>query len=341
MKKVLFASFICLAVLGLAACTGNQNVNTHVSVKNSGTTSKSSTSSSSSSSSESSTSSQSSDSHQAYQNLLQELGQKPDYQTSQYAFYDINKDGTDELLIKNSDVITEVFALQNNQPVSILTSIVALQGGARSSFTILTDGTIIQDSWYSARPEVTSVAYTLENGTLKEVKKVTYDMRDQMKSAESLGISGQELDVNSLSWQDFATTSTASSEQAQPASTGMDINAIASGDFSSIAGTWQNAKGETLVFDKNGFASNDWSLSDIIILPVSTVNPDGPYLCAGANKASGEPVGSFFAIPAGSTGTPLVSRSNTTEDAVGLAIAQPGQMTAPGIEESAYYYKVK
>lgn len=252
MKKSLMAGLVCLAALGLAACTGNQKATTSATSKTSSTSSQSSASFSSSSSSESSTTSQSSDSHQAYQSLLQELGQKPDYQTSQYAFYDINKDGTDELLIENSPAITEVFALQNNQPVSILTSIVALQGGARSSFSILTDGTIVQTSWQSTRPEATAVAYTLENGTLKEGKTVTYDMTSQVKPAEALGLSGQELDANSLSWQDFATTSTPSSDQAQPASTGMDINAIASGDFSSIAGTWQNGRGATMVFTQSG-----------------------------------------------------------------------------------------
>ena len=46
-------------------------------------------------------------------------------------------------------------------------------------------------------------------------------------------------------------------DQAQPASTGMDINAIANGDFSSIAGTWQNSRGETMVFDKNGLVSDN------------------------------------------------------------------------------------
>ena len=37
---------------------------------------------------------------------------------------------------------------------------------------------------------------------------------------------------------------------------GMDVEAIAEGDFSSIAGTWKNGKGDVMVFDDNGLDSS-------------------------------------------------------------------------------------
>lgn len=97
-----------------------------------------------------------------------------------------------------------------------------------------------------------------------------------------------------------------------------------------------------MVFDKNGFASNDWSLSNMNILPVTEVYTDGAFLVASIKDNSGESIGSFIALPTGATGNPLInSRSNTSNDGIALVITQPGQMTTPAIEESAYYYKVK
>lgn len=40
-----------------------------------------------------------------------------------------------------------------------------------------------------------------------------------------------------------------------PTTSGMDINALANGDFSSIAGTWQDDLGNQLVFDANGLVT--------------------------------------------------------------------------------------
>ncbi|MGT2929187.1 DUF6287 domain-containing protein [Streptococcus dentasini] len=39
-------------------------------------------------------------------------------------------------------------------------------------------------------------------------------------------------------------------------SSSINVSAIANGDFSSVAGTWQNANGDTLVFDNNGLVSD-------------------------------------------------------------------------------------
>ena len=40
-----------------------------------------------------------------------------------------------------------------------------------------------------------------------------------------------------------------------PTTSGMDVNALANGDFSSIAGTWQDDLGNQLVFDANGLVT--------------------------------------------------------------------------------------
>lgn len=55
---------------------------------------------------------------------------------------------------------------------------------------------------------------------------------------------------------DSSTVSSSSSTEA-PVQTGMNIQAIQNGDYSSIAGTWQNASGDKLVFDQSGLISTD------------------------------------------------------------------------------------
>ncbi|MDU4854378.1 MAG: DUF6287 domain-containing protein [Clostridioides difficile] len=47
-----------------------------------------------------------------------------------------------------------------------------------------------------------------------------------------------------------------SSSKSDAKQSGMDINAIQKGDFSSIAGTWKNGRGDTLTFDNNGLVSD-------------------------------------------------------------------------------------
>ena len=44
----------------------------------------------------------------------------------------------------------------------------------------------------------------------------------------------------------------APSTSSKASSSGMDVDAIVAGDYSSIAGTWRNGKGNTLVFDQKG-----------------------------------------------------------------------------------------
>ncbi|WP_061908911.1 DUF6287 domain-containing protein [Streptococcus cristatus] len=46
-----------------------------------------------------------------------------------------------------------------------------------------------------------------------------------------------------------------SADSNTPTTSGMDVNALANGDFSSIAGTWQDDLGNQLVFDANGIVT--------------------------------------------------------------------------------------
>lgn len=84
-----------------------------------------------------------------------------------------------------------------------------------------------------------------------------------------------------------------------PTTSGMDVNALANGDFSSIAGTWQDDLGNQLVFDANGLVSHTYrgNESSDYTLTNSQVYEDkfGAFL----THKSGNQVASFTAIPKG------------------------------------------
>ena len=84
-----------------------------------------------------------------------------------------------------------------------------------------------------------------------------------------------------------------------PLTSGMDVNALANGDFSSIAGTWQDDLGNQLVFDANGLVSHTYrgNESSDYTLTNSQVYEDkfGAFL----THKSGNEVASFTAIPKG------------------------------------------
>ena len=84
-----------------------------------------------------------------------------------------------------------------------------------------------------------------------------------------------------------------------PTISGMDVNALANGDFSSIAGTWQDDLGNQLVFDANGLVSHTYrgNESSDYTLTNSQVY-EGKFGAFLAHK-SGNQVASFTAIPQG------------------------------------------
>lgn len=80
---------------------------------------------------------------------------------------------------------------------------------------------------------------------------------------------------------------------------GMDIQTLANGDYSSIAGTWQDDLGNQLVFDANGLLSHTYrgnESSDYTLVDGQIF--EGKYTAILANKA-GHHIASFTAIPKG------------------------------------------
>lgn len=183
----------------------------------------------------------------------------------QYAFYDINKDGQDELILRDQYTIIAIYTLQGDKPVPAKAGGVAGSGGERRILTIYDNGTFVYNNFHSPTPEAHATNYRITNdGKVEEIKQVDYDLQDTKDPAPLLGLENEkELDIESFDWKDLAPTSVAANSQSVPtiagdlapstnSQQGLDINQIQQGDFSTLAGTWRNSKGNELVIDENG-----------------------------------------------------------------------------------------
>ena len=131
----------------------------------------------------------------------------------------------------------------------------------------------------------------------------------------------ETLDYSTLTWQ-----SAFDAADAQ-----MDINAIQNKDYSSIAGTWQNAKGDVLTFDANGIVGdnltvdpfNNATVENGILSTSVSAAPTGSYMIKFA------PQGTFFI-----TDTLENEVSDVSKDRIWTG--QQYYYTDP----NAFYYKV-
>lgn len=168
----------------------------------------------------------------------------------------------------------------------------------------------------------------------KEASQVTSktSSTSQVSSSSTAGSSSSNS-VNSASSSQVASSSSqseqqqassesqASAEQAAPAqTTGMDINAIAAGDFSSVAGTWTNAQGDSVTFTAQGLQSSDM---DIYANGVSNGLANFTYAPRNANVGSA----ALTMVPAG---TPAQGGTVYSQDAIVI-----GQSLSA--EETPYY----
>ena len=195
-------------------------------------------------------------------------------ETIQYSFADINKDGKDELLIGSPEKVHVIYYLNNtDQPVFAISAGTSAKGGYLTDMKIYSDGTIYCQQFQRKRPEAKAETYEIKNGAFNQTQSVDFSMADTKDGTSLVGLSGASLfELGQESWKDFSdsndsqtTTNEAKNNSSSKESSttksdakqsGMDINAIQKGDFSSIAGTWKNGRGDTLTFDNNGLVSD-------------------------------------------------------------------------------------
>ena len=136
----------------------------------------------------------------AYVFNLQTLGSTNEWK---YAFWDLNQDGSDELLIGDGKTIAAVYYLKNNQPTLLHVAYVASAGGYRSSLDLFDNGQIVYATWQSLNPEMELTLYSLGKGEVKQEKKATIQIGGKETAEQALGISTKKLDLTKLDWKTF------------------------------------------------------------------------------------------------------------------------------------------
>ena len=129
---------------------------------------------------------------------------------------------------------------------------------------------------------------------------VTASSTPQPSSDQSVSSQAEKpVDNKTLADSNTPTTPTTPATPVAPTTSGMAVNALANGDFSSIAGTWQDDLGNQLVFDANGLVSHTYrgNQSSHYTLTNSQVY-EGKFGAFLTHK-SGNEVASFTAIPKG------------------------------------------
>lgn len=271
MKKLFLFSISILAISILTACQ-------HQSENTSATSSKAIASSTSSTSS---TSEEKKNDYTLYNPVLKEYAKVLDgssaspkelnskanlkntypkeYSGLQYSLYDLDQNGTDELLValktdSNYYDLLDIRTLKNDEVIRLTNAENNLDFiGERVHFNPLENG-YFQLSTRVSTNQIQVKLYKLnQDGTRLE-------LISESDTEEGLGTKPPSLDIRSFSWK--SVTSLINGETSLPSeSKGMDISAIQNGDFSSVAGTWRNGTGIEFTFDKNGLVSDHSKVS--------------------------------------------------------------------------------
>ena len=217
-----------------------------------------------------------------------------EYYGLQYSLYDLDQDGTDELLIalktySNYYDLLDIRTLKNGEVIRLTNAENNLDFiGERVHFNPLENG------YFQLSTRVSTNQIQLKLYKLNQ-DRTQLELVSESDTEEGLGTKPPSLDIRSFSWK--SVTSLISEESSFPSeSKGMDISAIQNGDFSSVAGTWKNRTGIEFTFDKNGLVS-DYSQISIEhakeidhYLKASSVSKDGGAGAAIAFLPAGIPI---------------------------------------------------
>ena len=151
-----------------------------------------------------------------------------------------------------------------------------------------------QSSKINSSSKASTKSLTKQSSASNEAKTspVTQTSSDQSVSSQTEKLVDNKTSADS-------NTPTTPATPVAPTTSGMDVNALANGDFSSIAGTWQDDLGNQLVFDSNGLLSHTYrgnESSDYTLVDGQIF--ESKYTAILANKA-GHHIASFTAIPKG------------------------------------------
>lgn len=249
-----------------------------------------------------------------------------DTPATHYAYYDIDGNGQDELFSGRyweSTGTVEFAALyyDNNGVADYLAqSYVASSGGYREAANIYTDGTIITAKWTSTGTEMEDTQYQLraDNSGIDTIKSATVPIGKDVELTDYFDVKNKEtFNFSVLDWQPLV------SEQAN--SDDLDVNQILSGIYESLAGTWENGRGQTFEFSDEGMLEG-MNISSPRESSYGTVT----LACGAANGAPGG-----FAIEVYPTGVKNPKEDHSDSSQPRLVAGQ--QFT--DFPAEAYYYR--
>ena len=262
-----------------------------------------------------------------YDIVLEQLrNDTSDTPATHYAYYDIDGNGQDELFSGRyweSTGTVEFAALyyDNNGVADYLAqSYVESSGGYREAANIYTDGTIITAKWTSTGTEMEDTQYQLraDNSGIDTIKSATVPIGKDVELTDYFDVKNKEtFDFSVLDWQPLV------SEQAN--SDDLDVNQILNGDYTSLAGTWENGRGQTFEFSDEGMLEG-MNISSPRESSYGTVT----LACGAANGAPGG-----FAIEVYPTGVKNPKEDHSDSSQPRLVAGQ--QFT--DFPAEAYYYR--
>lgn len=206
-----------------------------------------------------------------------------------YTFYDINKDGKKELLIKQDKILLGIYYLTDQGAQLVKAGGVAGTGGSRRILIPYENGAISYLIFNAARPEAIAKTYLFADGRYQEASSVDYDLRETKDPSTLQGLDGiKKIDLGGLNWLIFDDASASRpfidlEEQAK--GPGAHLAEIHQKNFSSIKGIWKNNQGGEVTFDENGF-TNGAVLTDTVPKIVNNMVRFGMTSSSGVGGAS-------------------------------------------------------
>lgn len=242
-----------------------------------------------------------------------------DPKNQRYAFYDVDDNGTSELFIGWLSTDGKVYEgsfyyWDGNQPVILAQSFAGSSGGARSSFRVYNDGTVLSTAWSSGTGDGQSILYQLPKDKGRAATLDTRDVKMGVDDTDALFGKSKEMYFNTdqLKWKEF--DDVAGSTQAPTNKSGMDTKAILAGDLSSIQGTWRSDAGYSFTIEGNTFTDErktytiarikedsgkvNWTLAEVMSSPpIYVMFPAGTPLSGVRSYASDESKDRIFLQP--------------------------------------------
>ncbi|QGX01112.1 DUF6287 domain-containing protein [Streptococcus ruminicola] len=176
-----------------------------------------------------------------------------DTPATHYAYYDIDGNGQDELFSgrywESTGTIEFAALYYDNNGVAdyLAQSYVASVGGYREAANIYTDGTIITAKWMSTGTQMEDTQYQLraDNSGVDVIKNANVPIGRDVELSDYFDVKNKEtFDFSVLDWQPLASEQTSSGD--------LNIDQILNGDYTSLAGTWKNGRGQTFEFSDEG-----------------------------------------------------------------------------------------